>query len=570
MTKPTELDYYFDTSVSNVANPTIGVAATPFDIAFEQGLYDQDLTKPEGYETPEIKEATKPIDVAGGSKALEGSVDQNVLLFSEEEKEKERKKLGTIGDPLDIQTGLATRTGMSSDVVDLGAITGDRRLSQTGGIGVLEDDPITPAREDLGQEEAEDLFEPAEEVPQIGIKELDEGYDIGKKIYDQFTFESPTYSGSETITTAPSTAGKYLGSGVDLYRYTDPFRTGLSSTAMQSSIGVSAAPPASLAGQGTGLTQAPYLGSPAANTVTSGYGAVAQQGIKAGTAAAQKAGFAGTGYGSLAGAKDGLSWAGAAKVGGQILALYNIGQAFASGTNEGKVSGTFGTVALAFPQYLPLYAAYEGLKLLTGWGGFGSWFGGGKQKPPMGGVEFRVTSQDIIDQNNGMPSDSDQSAWLNAGDSRFEQAAKDNKLRITVPYSWGYNGFAHPELKKQAQKQIDFMYAFADRYGVDVNEDVFIKAATGSGGFQKYKPVGDRGHLNHSVLERIDSVGNGSESANQWLREVFEYEGPNGEKIISGNPMSTQVDPVTGLKKGFTSQEEFEADVKAFSEEFYS
>ncbi len=55
MTKPTELDYYFDTSVSNVANPTIGVAATPFDIAFEQGLYDQDLTKPEGYETPEIK-----------------------------------------------------------------------------------------------------------------------------------------------------------------------------------------------------------------------------------------------------------------------------------------------------------------------------------------------------------------------------------------------------------------------------------------------------------------------------------------------------------------------------------
>ncbi len=34
--------------------------------------------------------------------------------------------------------------------------------------------------------------------------------------------------------------------------------------------------------------------------------------------------------------------------------------------------------------------------------------------------------------------------------------------------------------------------------------------------------------------------------------------------------MSTQVDPVTGLKKGFTSQEEFEADVKAFSEEFYS
>ena len=109
-TQPVEDDFYFDTSVSNIANPKIGVAASPFDQAFEAGLYDADLTKPEGYEVPEIKESKKDIDVAGGSKALVGDVSQSVLLFSEEEKEKERKRLGTAGDPLNIQTGLATRT----------------------------------------------------------------------------------------------------------------------------------------------------------------------------------------------------------------------------------------------------------------------------------------------------------------------------------------------------------------------------------------------------------------------------------------------------------------------------
>ena len=532
MAKTVENDFYFDTNVSNIANPKIGVAPSPFDTAFEQGLYEADLTKPEGYETPEIKEATKPIDVAGGSKALEGSVDQNVLLFSEEEKEKERKKLGIAGDPFDIQTGLATRAGMSSDVVDLSAITGERRLSQSGGIGVLEDDPITPAREDLGQTEAEDLFEPAgDTVPQIGFKELDQGYDIGKKVYDQFTFESPTYSGSEAVTTSPSAAGQYLGAGVNLAKYTESFRTGLGTAATQGSIGLSSAPPASLAGQGTGVTTAAPTGSAIP------------------------------------------SWGSALKTGTTLLQIYSIKQAFDSGTAEGKVSGSLQAAALINPTLAPFVAAYEGIKLLTGWGGIGKWFRGGGYKHPMGGVEFRLTSQAIMDKNKtetnktGMPSDSDQTAWLNAGNPLFDEAAENDTLRLTAPYSWGYNGFPHPEVKKQAEKQIDYLYSFADRYGLDVNEQTFIKAATGSGGFQKHKPSGDRGV---SVLERIDSIGNGSETANQWLREVFEYEGPNGEKIVSGTPRSQNINQQSGLYDGFATQEDFEADVEKFSQEFYS
>ena len=524
-TQPVEDDFYFDTSVSNIANPKIGVAASPFDQAFEAGLYDADLTKPEGYEVPEIKESKKDIDVAGGSKALSGSVSQNVLLFSEEEKEKERKRLGTAGDPLNIQTGLSTRVGLSSDVVNLGAIAGKRKISPSGGIGILEDDPITPAREDLGQKELEDLFEPAEQVPQIGIKELDEGYDIGKKIYDQFTFEDGA------ITTPPSSTnniGQYAGSGVNLANYTTSFSTGLGTVASQASIGLSAAPAASLAGQAA---------EPAAEAVSK----LSQ-------------------FGS-----DAL------KVGGKLLQIYGIKAAFDSGTAEGKVSGTLQTAALINPVTAPYVMAYEAIKLLTGWGGIGKWFKGGGYKHPMGGVEFRVTSQDILDKNNGVPSDSDQTAWLNAGTPEFDKAVENDTLRITAPYSWGYNGYDSSIVKGQAQKQIDYLYAFADRYNVDINEDVFIKAATGSGGFEKYKPTGDRAPgTNHSILERIDSVGNGSSTANQWLREVFEYTGPNGEKIVSGTPSSNNINVNTGLKDGFASQQDFENDITEFSNNFYS
>ena len=514
-TQPVEDDFYFDTSVSNIANPKIGVAASPFDQAFEAGLYDADLTKPEGYEVPEIKESKKEIDVAGGSKALVGDVSQSVLLFSEEEKEKERKRLGTAGDPLNIQTGLATRTGLSSDVVDLGAIAGERKISPSGGIDILEDDPITPAREDLGQKELEDLFEPAEQVPQIGPKEIDEGYQVGKKVYDHFTFEDGA------ITTPPSSTnniGQYAGSGVNLANYTTSFSTGLDTVASQASIGLSAAPAASLAGQ-----------------------------------AAQPTSEAASTWGQFG--SDAL------KVGGKLLQIYGIKAAFDSGTAEGKVSGTLQTAALINPVTAPYVMAYEAIKLLTGWGGIGKWFKGGGYKHPMGGVEFRLGTE------AGISDDSDNSKFKYPNADDYDQLIADDSLRIVAPYSWGYNGFPHPEVKKQAQKQIDYLYAFSDKYNVDINEDVFIKAATGTGGFEKHKPSGDR---QVSVLERIDNIENGSTTANQWLREVMEYTGPNGERIVSGNPMSQQIDEQSGLYKSFASQEEFELDVQKFSQEFYS
>ena len=542
-------DVFFTSSVSALRNKKISAPTDQFTAGYEQGLYDPDLTKPEGYKVPEIEEDVQDIDVPGGSRALETNISDAVMLFTDQEKEEERKKLGTYaGFPTTAQ--LQSLGPFGSDVASITA-----EMPQRTGIGVSNVPAIAPYERGgsstmtTGPIDDEELASPPS--GSIDLSQFEETYDAGKEIY--YSFDNPSYGGENTITTSPSSQyGAYAGAGVNLSTYTKPFSTGLGTTATQSSVGLSSAPPASLAGSAASLSGAATAGTGyLANIGSKGYGATVGAGGSAATA--------------------GATWSGALKVGSQLLQIYSIKQAFGSGTAEGKVSGTLQTAALLNPALAPYVALYEGIKMLTGWGGFGKWMRGGGYKHPMGGVEFRLTSQDIIDKNNGVPSDTDQTAWLNAGNPEFDKAVENDTLRITAPYSWGYNGYDPKHVQGQAQKQIDYLYAFADRYNVDVNEEVFIKAATGSGGFEKYKPTGDRAPgTNHSLLERIDSVGNGSSTANQWLREVFEYVGPNGEKIVSGTPSSNNINVNTGLKDGFASQQDFENDITEFSNNFYS
>jgi hypothetical protein len=223
----------------------------------------------------------------------------------------------------------------------------------------------------------------------------------------------------------------------------------------------------------------------------------------------------------------------------------------------------------------PVGWAIGGALLLGSLFGKGGPFGGGKEKPPMGGAEFRVTSTDILDKYNGSPpvDGSDQAAWLYPGSDAYEQAKTDGKLRIVAPYAWGYNGFDSGQAKRHAQDKVDYLYAFADNFKLDVNADTFYKAALGTGGFEKYKPVGDRAPgTKHSVLERIDSVGNGSTSAGAWLREVMEYQGANGERILEGDIYKgVRIDPNTGMptKVGYADQESFQEAVEKFNQEYY-
>ena len=237
----------------------------------------------------------------------------------------------------------------------------------------------------------------------------------------------------------------------------------------------------------------------------------------------------------------------------------------------GLMGGKFFASLMGGPVGWALGAA----TLLGGLFGKGGLFGGGGDKPPMGGTEFRVTSTDIMDQyrdkgsKTGIPKDTDQSAWLYPGSDAWNQAMAEDKLRITVPYSWGYNGFDHGSVRRQAQDNVDYLYAFADIEKIFGKEANFYKAALGVEGFEKYKPSGDR---KVSWLERIDSIGNGAPSAGAWLRSVMEYEGPNGERILEGDIYKgVRIDPNTGMptKVGYADQESFQDAVEKFNQEYY-
>ena len=168
----------------------------------------------------------------------------------------------------------------------------------------------------------------------------------------------------------------------------------------------------------------------------------------------------------------------------------------------------------------------------------------------MGGVEFRLVDD--------------------AG-KQYSNVQEGQKRRIKAVNAHSYNGYNAGALQAQANKNVDYMYAFADEFGLKVNENAWSQAAFGGDGVNKYMPRGREAPY-RSVLERIDSAGDGSVSPSEWLRHAMEYEGPNGERIVEGDIYKgVRIGP-NGLpmKVGYKTQEAFQEEVAKFNKQFYA
>ena len=221
------------------------------------------------------------------------------------------------------------------------------------------------------------------------------------------------------------------------------------------------------------------------------------------------------------------------------------------------VSGVIGTVAglnamglISTPGFMaaagPIGWALAGASLLYSTGLIG---GKGKSKPPMGGVEFRLVDD--------------------AG-KQYSNVQEGQKRRIKAVNPHSYNGFNSSALLSQANKNVDYLYAFAEEFDLEVNEDVWADAAFGANNTPKYMPKG-RQQPYRSALERIDSMGDGSSSPSEWLRHAMEYESPDGRRIIDGQIYKgVRIGP-NGLpmKVGYKTQEEFQEAVADFNKRFY-
>jgi len=221
--------------------------------------------------------------------------------------------------------------------------------------------------------------------------------------------------------------------------------------------------------------------------------------------------------------------------------------------------GTLGTLAglqtagiMAGSQFATMMAgpvgwAIAGASFLAASGILG---GKGKSKPPMGGVEFRL----VDDAGN-----------------QYTNVQEGQKRKIKAVNAHSYNGFNSSALQAQANKNVDYMYAFADKFDLKVNEKAWSQAAFGGDGVDKYMPRGREAPY-RSVLERIDSMGDGSVSPSEWLRHAMEYEGPNGERIVEGDIYKgVRIGPDgMPMKVGYKTQEEFQEAVADFNKQFYA
>jgi len=79
-------DVFFDSTVTGLGQRQISVPTDAFGLAYTAGMYDPELTKPEGYDVPDIKEKKQVLDVPGGSEPLDDDISESVMLFGEEEK----------------------------------------------------------------------------------------------------------------------------------------------------------------------------------------------------------------------------------------------------------------------------------------------------------------------------------------------------------------------------------------------------------------------------------------------------------------------------------------------------
>ena len=340
---------FFSDAISNLNKPKIGVEADPFATQFAASMYDPDLTKPEGYDVPEIEQKEQVLDVPGGSEPLESDISEAVMLFPEEEKEKERKKLGTYVDPVAAQLrelqkfqGPTTKLSVTMPQhrgISLGDIPSASTFTGQADKGL---EPVSLAGGDMA-----DL--PSDYVGETGFDTLaDVAWEKGKDYYAQakdYLFGPDAVQAQAGVGGYTTPSAALVQGGMDLATYAAPFATGLGTTATQASIGLSAAPAASLAGQG-------------------------QFAAQAGTSTASTAGaYAGT----------------AAKYLGHAASLYGIYKGLKSGTPEGQFDAAALTAGMTIPGAQVPVALMLAFKSLMG-----AWQSSKRQKPAFGGAEFKA------------------------------------------------------------------------------------------------------------------------------------------------------------------------------------
>lgn len=326
------------------------------------------------------------------------------------------------------------------------------------------------------------------EMPNFGLEpDLDALYDkITGKAYDYGSQGVDYLKDLYRDTFGPDYAPTLQTTGTlsNLSQYGTSVPTGLGTSAGQTSIGLSSAPPASLAGASSGQI---------AQMASGAYSGLANLGVAAGTR---------TGLGTFAGIGSSGTPGFQTNLAGQTV----------QGTDIAKSSGrtVFGTAASAFGIYsgvkekdyftagtslitlinpataVPM-AILQATKLL-----FGAWSASKRQKPAFGGAEFKATNNSLM--------------------------ATDG---------WGYNAYNPAAGKATVASVADYVNSYTKHFGLNFNGNKWAGAIAADPKLNRFDSTNESGYGDPSLLSR----------------KIFETQGLiTGNPTVNGVPITSQED----------------------------
>ena len=333
-----------------------------------------------------------------------------------------------------------------------------------------------------GEEEEKAPIDEAE-MPDFGLEpDLDALYDAGMRKAQEYGQQGYGYVRDLFIDPSPKiqTTGAY---DVTQGGYRQPYSTGyLGTYPTQSSIGLSSAPPASLAGQGN-VSMVPFATGTAAG--------LANLGVRAGTQT-------GLGTFSTMGASGNVPFptglgtdvtktaagSSAMKVFGQAASIYGIYDGI---KNKDYFSAGTSLMTLLNPATAVPVAIMQAAKML-----FGAWSASNRPKPKFGGAEFKA-----------------------------------EKNRLTATGGYGYNGYQPSAGQATVASIADYVNTYVKTFGLQFNGSRWAKAIEADPRLNRYDTMNDSGYNDPSVLSR----------------KIFETDGLiTGTPTYNGQPITSQED----------------------------
>ena len=333
-----------------------------------------------------------------------------------------------------------------------------------------------------GEEEEKAPIDEAE-MPDFGLEpDLDALYDAGMRKAQEYGQQGYGYVRDLFIDPSPKiqTTGAY---DVTQGGYRQPYSTGyLGTYPTQSSIGLSSAPPASLAGQGN-VSMVPFATGTAAG--------LANLGVRAGTQT-------GLGTFSTMGASGNVPFptglgtdvtktaagSSAMKVFGQAASIYGIYDGI---KNKDYFSAGTSLMTLLNPATAVPVAIMHAAKML-----FGAFSASNRPKPKFGGAEFKA-----------------------------------EKNRLTATSGYGYNGYQPSAGQATVASIADYVNTYVKTFGLQFNGSRWAKAIEADPRLNRYDTMNDSGYNDPSVLSR----------------KIFETDGLiTGTPTYNGQPITSQED----------------------------